>query len=89
MTTIDLRTTAGKRLQRICQIVIDLGMTTSFWTLDYLLKELKDERSYYRKGLHDIGNEEWIMAINIVRTTFGMEAFDYEIDDDGIYWFKD
>ena len=95
MNTIDLRTTAGKRLQQICKIVIDLGMTTSFRSLDYILKELND---YYKRTriwthpqerLHNIGNEEWIMAINIIRTTFGTEAFDYEIDDDGKYWFKE
>ncbi len=89
MNTIDLRTTAGKRLQQICKIVIDMGMTTPFWSLDYILKELNDYYNRTQERLHNIGNEEWIMAINIIRTTFGMEAYDYEIDDDGKYWFKE
>jgi len=88
LTTIDLRTTAGKRLQQICKIVIDMGMTTPFWSLDYILEELNRVIPTI-KGLYNIGNEDWIMAINIIRTTFGMEAFDYEIDDDGKYWFKE
>tara|TARA_R110000751_G_scaffold303641_1_gene418516 strand:+ start:437 stop:640 length:204 start_codon:yes stop_codon:yes gene_type:complete len=66
-----------------------MGMTTPFWSLDYILKELNDYYNRTQERLHNIGNEEWIMAINIIRTTFGMEAYDYEIDDDGKYWFKE
>ncbi len=82
--TIDLRTTAGKRLQQICQVLIEGGTTHNGWTLDYTYQTNND--LFEEDGLHNVSVGEMVLCINIIRTTFGLQQLHYQMTNKMWEW---